>query len=202
MAPSKPTIVLTGFGPFGGYKINSSWVAVKELADIGLDDDNFNLEVKEISVEYEVIDKKVPGLWKKHKPLLMVHVGVSGFAQAITLEQLAHNYGYNQTDIKKKCPKHNCCKRNGEETLKSTIDMQDIAESDRVKKSGINVAVSQDPGRYCCDYIYYTSLSMKQAHTVFIHVPPLNRPYSGNDLALGIKAIITAILERISVQHN
>lgn len=27
--PSKPTVVVTGFGLFGGYKTNASWEAVK-----------------------------------------------------------------------------------------------------------------------------------------------------------------------------
>jgi len=29
MSPSKETVVVTGFGLFGGYQVNSSWVAAK-----------------------------------------------------------------------------------------------------------------------------------------------------------------------------
>ena len=37
---------------------------------MGLGTDKVKLEIKEIPVEYEAIDKKVPYLFKKHKPIV------------------------------------------------------------------------------------------------------------------------------------
>lgn len=57
----------TGFGPFGMHQINASWVAVSELAKLGIADD-VDLVVQEVPVEYEAVKKMVPALWEKHKP--------------------------------------------------------------------------------------------------------------------------------------
>ena len=52
---------------------------------------------------------KIPKLWETHSPLLMVHVGVSGMANAITLERCGHNTGYMKLDVSGKCPESGCC---------------------------------------------------------------------------------------------
>nr|XP_009861690.2 pyroglutamyl-peptidase 1-like [Ciona intestinalis] len=70
MAPQKQVVLVTGFGPFGTYEVNSSWVAVKEMSSTGLEIKDVNLVVKEIPVEYDIIDKKVPQLWKKYNPVV------------------------------------------------------------------------------------------------------------------------------------
>lgn len=37
------------------------------------------------------------------------------------------------------------------------------------------VAVSTDPGRYLCNYVYFSSLSVVQhPQSLFVHVPPAN----------------------------
>merc|ERR1712002_738412 len=92
-------VVVTGFGPFGVHKVNASWVAVQELKNIGLDDPFVDLIVEEIKVDYEHVKEKVPKMWETYSPLLMVHVGVSGMANAITLERCGHNTGYMKLDV-------------------------------------------------------------------------------------------------------
>jgi len=52
--------------------------------------------------------------------------------------------------------------------------------------------------RYLCEYIYYSSLHMKRNHAAFVHVPPLNRPYSKQELCQGLKKILLAMLKVIS----
>uniref|UniRef100_H2ZE90 Pyroglutamyl-peptidase I n=1 Tax=Ciona savignyi TaxID=51511 RepID=H2ZE90_CIOSA len=201
MTPQKDVVLVTGFEPFGSYEVNSSWSAVKEMSITGLHNENINLIIKEIPVEYDVIDKKIPQLWKKHNPLLVVHVGVSGMARTITLEQYAHNDGYRRNDNQGKCPKHHCCKESGTNVLKSTIDMKEIVQSEHLDTCPMNVVVSNDPGRYLCDYIYYTSLFMKKGHVAFVHVPPLDNPYNAKELADGLRAVILAMLDQISLKH-
>ena len=52
--------------------------------------------------------------------------------------------------------------------------------------------------RYLCDFIYYTSLSINSTCTAFVHVPPLNKPYSAVELARGLRHAILAMLEQCS----
>ena len=49
------------------HEINASWVAVQELAKIGLAE-NITLETKEIPVEYSTVKAVVPKLWSTIKP--------------------------------------------------------------------------------------------------------------------------------------
>ena len=54
--------------------------------------------------------------------------------------------------------------------LKSTLPLIDIAKD--LADEGFNCTVSDDPGRFVCNYVYYRSLQ-KQKNSVFIHVPHL-----------------------------
>ena len=80
---------------------------------------------------------------------LVVHVGVSGIATELTLEQQAHNDGYDKIDIQGKCPTSQCCvdEREKECVLVSGIDMEKV--SSKVNEAGIKIKakVSHDPGR-------------------------------------------------------
>lgn len=73
MEEHKPTIVVTGFGPFGMHIKNASWEAVKLLQHMHLEEElDVNLEVKEIPVAYDEVDKIIPELWEKHQPLVSI----------------------------------------------------------------------------------------------------------------------------------
>ena len=81
---------------------------------------------------------------------LVVHVGVSGIATELTLEQQAHNDGYDKMDVQGKCPETQCCvdDRDKNCVLVSGIDMERVCS--KVNSAGIKVKarVSHDPGRY------------------------------------------------------
>lgn len=49
--------------------------------------------------------------------------------------------------------------------------------------------------RYLCDFTYYTSLYLSHGRSAFIHVPPLGKPYSRDDLGRALQAIIRGMLE-------
>ena len=61
------TCLISGFGPFGNHAVNASWVAVQELAQMGIAND-VDLITAEIPVEYDTVRNGVPDLWNKYKP--------------------------------------------------------------------------------------------------------------------------------------
>jgi pyroglutamyl-peptidase len=200
-APSKQTVLVTGFGPFATHVINASWEAVKELGQMGIRDD-VNLVTLEIPVEYETVRSQIPSLWKEHNPHLVVHVGVSGIAKELTLEQCAHNDGYDKLDVCGRIPSTKCCVDDAPQCLVSRIDMQRVCAS--VNKScghDVTSVVSHDPGRYLCDFIYFTSLNVDPRCTAFIHVPPLDRPYSAKQLAAALRVAVLAMLDQTCSKH-
>ncbi|XP_065118475.1 pyroglutamyl-peptidase 1 [Paramisgurnus dabryanus] len=190
----KKTVIVTGFEPFGEHTVNASWVAVQELKKLGLGPD-INLHVAEVPVEYQAVQTLLPSLWKQHLPHLVVHVGVSGMATTVTLEQCGHNHGYLRLDNSRFCPKSRCCMEGGPDCLHSVIDMDVVCRSVNSSGLGVTVSVSKDAGRYLCDYTYYMSLYLGEGRSAFVHVPPLGNPYSPEELARALRAVVLEMLE-------
>ncbi|KAK7116642.1 pyroglutamyl-peptidase 1-like [Littorina saxatilis] len=200
MPSTKRKVIVTGFGPFGSHSVNASSVAVRKLKEEGLKNDRVELMVTELPVEYDTVKDSVPQLWKQHEPLLVVHVGVSGIATELTLEQQAHNDGYDKMDVMGKCPQTQCCVEDRDKNcvLVSGIDMERVCTA--VNTAGIKVKarVSHDPGRYLCDFSYFSSLHISDRNAAFIHVPPLDMPYTASQLAEGLRVAINKMIEQVA----
>ncbi|PWA30832.1 hypothetical protein CCH79_00017372, partial [Gambusia affinis] len=149
-----------------------------ELERLGLGE-MIDLHVCELPVDYQAVQDLLPSLWKEHQPQLAVHVGVSGIATSVTLEQCGHNKGYTRLDNRSFCPASHCCKENGPDCIKSVIDMDTVCK----RVNG-----------YLCDYTYYTSLHQGQGCSAFVHMPPLGGPYSSEELGRGLQAVVKEML--------
>nr|CAG4644356.1 EOG090X0F1W [Lepidurus arcticus] len=210
----KDLVLVTGFGPFGAHSVNASWEAVKLLPALGLDEEfKIRLVIREIPVEYDYIQENIPKLWDTFKPKLTVHVGVSGVTSEVCLEQQGFNSGYNKPDVKNKTPlllnsrldqellnnslcKDGVCVKGGPQCIVSDINMGLVCE-ELNSNSELVSCVSRDPGRYLCDFTYYSSLHIDQSRTAFIHVPPLDKPYSAQQLAQMLKLAIRSMLSQV-----
>uniref|UniRef100_A0A0B6YKG2 Pyroglutamyl-peptidase I n=1 Tax=Arion vulgaris TaxID=1028688 RepID=A0A0B6YKG2_9EUPU len=200
MPSNRKCVVVTGFGPFKGHNVNSSWISVQELAKIGLNVDQVELVIYEIPVIYDEVKTIIPQLWKKHKPVLMVHVGVSGVANELTLEQQAHNDGYDRNDVQGMVPSSRMCVDGScHNTIVSGINMSLVCEEVNATAHKVSSVVSHDAGRYLCDFTYFQSLHTNKECTAFVHVPPLDAPYSAIELATGLRTAILAMLKQVLV---
>lgn len=69
------TVIVTGFGPFGVHKINSSMEAVKLLRGLEVERElGIQLVTKEIPVEYDYVKNEIPILWQLYKPKVMISI--------------------------------------------------------------------------------------------------------------------------------
>ncbi|MEQ2231867.1 Pyroglutamyl-peptidase 1 [Ilyodon furcidens] len=156
---------------------------------------NVDLHVHEVPVEYQKVQSLVPSLWKQYQPWLLVHVGVSGMATTVTLEKCGRNHGYKVLDNSSFCPDSQCCIVGGPDCINSVIDMDSVCKRVTASGLGVVVSVSKDAGRYLCDFTYYSSLYLSHGRSAFVHVPPLGKPYSGEELGRALQAIIREMLE-------
>ncbi|XP_072261123.1 pyroglutamyl-peptidase 1 isoform X4 [Pyxicephalus adspersus] len=131
---------------------------------------------------------------------VIVHVGVSSMATMVTLEKCGHNQGYHGLDVRQFCPDTECCVVGGPECLHSVIDMDTICK--RAAGMDVQFTVSTDAGRYLCDFTYYTSLYKSQGKSVFIHVPPLGKPYTASQLGFALQTIINSILDMLEQSED
>ncbi|XP_069622383.1 pyroglutamyl-peptidase 1-like protein [Ranitomeya imitator] len=188
-------IVVTGFGPFRNYLVNSSWEAVKELEKLGLGD-NVQLKIMELPVQYSEVEKKVNWIWTELQPQLSVHVGMSASSKAIALEQCGRNKGYMEGDLSGAHPQGGCCLLEGPERIESAVNMKSVCKN--ISCPGVDVIHSSDAGRYLCDYSYYISLHCGSGKAVFIHVPPLSEIITAELLGNALRIIIQETLRQLS----
>ena len=68
-----------------------------------------------------------------------------------------------------------CPKTPLDEALKAKVDVEFLAQKLSKKH---DVTISNDPGRYLCNYIYYSSmnefLKLENYASLFVHIPPQN----------------------------
>lgn len=76
-----------------------------------------------------------------------MHVGVSGIATELHLEQQAHNDGYERLDNCGTCPEKKCCVDDAEDCLVSGINMEKVCQCVNEADIKIKASVSHDPGR-------------------------------------------------------
>ncbi|KAL1451341.1 hypothetical protein WDU94_005728 [Cyamophila willieti] len=207
-------VLITGFGPFRNFPINASWEAVSLLPD-KLDVNNIEIIKEQVEVSYDYVDNTVPQLWKQYNPDLVIHVGVSGVAEKITIESCGNGDQYEKPDVYDKMPCDFLCKAanvcdatDSSLEIQTELDLNDLVKQFELKKhdlgkllnvdiSKVGIELSCDAGRYLCEYIYYTSLCMDKARCVFIHVPPINEPYSLTQLTQSLLSIIYILSQQM-----
>lgn len=65
-----------------------------------------------------------------------------------------------------------------------------------------NSNLTFDLVRYLCDYTYYTSLYLGKGRSAFVHVPPLEKPYSAQDLGRALQAVVGEMLELVGQSED
>ncbi|MFN6991224.1 MAG: pyroglutamyl-peptidase I [Fervidobacterium sp.] len=170
-------ILLTGFEPFGGEKINPSQEIIKRVEKLS----NRFLNSAKIytmilPVSYKRSIEILHNFYEKNNIDFAIHIGQAGGRSVVELERLAVNIkssvhqdndGIVENDTK--------IIENGADAYLTKIDVKKIAEILNLKKK-LPVSISYDAGRFICNEIFYFSLHnsfIKQnpKHALFIHVP-------------------------------
>ena len=191
-------LLITGFEPFGGEKINPSWEAVKLLSDeIG----DFMLKKIEVPVVFQKAAETVLNAAEEYSPDAIICVGQAGGRTGITPEMVAINLRFASIpDNDGNQPKDEPCVLDGENALFSTLPIRKMTAA--ISDCGIAAAVSYSAGTYVCnDLIYHVLHHYKGTETkaCFIHVPFIPEQTSDKPsmaletVAKGLEAAIKAI---------
>ncbi|GAA5949043.1 hypothetical protein JCM3765_003991 [Sporobolomyces pararoseus] len=174
---------------------------------------NIRISSSLIPVKYDSVLSQVPALhtagFEGSRPNLVIHVGV-GNEGAIRLEQRARKWGYEKLDVDGHLgPLDEVENKRGfkgedwvecEEELRTRIEGEEVIKS--AKRRGIEyIELSEDAGLYLCEFTFYASLAsaLKQnsgrpTPVQFIHVPPLGKPYSLDELTSALKVLVESIV--------
>ncbi|KAL5596784.1 hypothetical protein BROUX41_006532 [Berkeleyomyces rouxiae] len=198
------TVLVTGFAPFRGFPKNPAWEIADSLpeylppadpsppspgeASSATLDTSFPLVRivvyhKPIPVTYADVNAVVPTLWdaqaRREHYDLAVHIGMAGAEILYKLEACAHRDGYIYKDadgqLLPEKPREDWSGLPA--VLDTDVDVADVAERWKAHcPMHTKTIISHDPGRFICDYIYYSSLAElanrnEEKRVVFMHVP-------------------------------
>lgn len=168
---AEPVILLTGFEPFGGAKVNASWQAVRSFQ--GQIISGHRVETKELPVVYDGVDAPLRAAIEKFKPVAVYCFG-EGTA-TIQIETLARN-GYHPSKPKDNAgqrPPREKIANDGKDSFKTGLPALEIANA--LNSSQIPARLSQDAGGYLCNECFYRVMAIDAAPSLrgFIHVPVL-----------------------------
>ncbi len=164
-------IIVTGFDPFGGEKINPSIECVKALPDIeGVEIIRLELPTvfKESALRLnEVIDDV--------KPDAVLSVGQAGGRPGITMERIAINVDDARIpDNNSQQPIDEVIQGDGEAAYFTTLPIKRIVKA--IREAGIPAEVSNTAGTFVCNHIMYQALfaatkTDKPFKAGFMHIP-------------------------------
>jgi pyroglutamyl-peptidase len=165
-------ILMTGFDPFGGDKINPSFEAVKGLKDVIAGVEVVKLEIP------TVFHKSIIELEKaiiREKPDMVICVGQAGGRFNLTIERVSVNVDDARIpDNEGNQPIDSAIFEEGENAYFSNLPVKAMVTA--IQKGGIPASLSNSAGTFVCNHIMYGLLHLihtkyPEVRGTFIHVP-------------------------------
>ncbi len=165
-------LLITGFAPFGGDRINPSWQAVEALPDtVG----SWELIKRELPVTFRDAPKALFETVVQAEPDAVLMIGLAASRGEVTLERQGVNEMTARIpDNEGDQPQNEPVIPGGPEVLFSTLPVEDMTEA--ILDAGVPARLSEDAGRFVCNALLYSALyelerSDDPIPAAFIHVP-------------------------------
>ena len=164
-------IIVTGFDPFGGEKINPSIECVKALPEI----EGVELIRLELPTVFKESAKRLNEVINDVKPDAVLSVGQAGGRAGITMERIAINVDDARIpDNISQQPIDEVIQLDGEAAYFTTLPIKRIVKA--IREAGIPVEVSNSAGTFVCNHIMYQALfaatkADKPFKAGFMHIP-------------------------------
>lgn len=198
-------VLITGFTPFGGEKINPSYEAVKLISDKIAEAKIIKLELptvfgKSIDTLAECIERE--------KPDVVICVGQAGGRFEVSMERVAINLDDARIeDNEGNKPIDNVIYEDGENAYFTNLPIKAMVK--KIRDNNIPANVSNTAGTFVCNHIMYGLLYLidKKYPNIkggFIHVPFIPQqvltkrqtPYMTlNEITKGLTHAIEAVVE-------
>lgn len=198
MMAEEGILLITGFEPFGGERINPSWEAVKHLPDkVG----NFRLVKLELPVAFGKAAELAISAADKAGADAVICVGQAGGREAVTPEVIGINLREASiADNDGNKPQNMPVKAGGQTAYFSTLPIREMVEA--IKKAGIPAKLSYSAGAYVCNDLLYSVLDRFYGTSIragFIHVPFLPEQAKKGKPSLTLEQMTAALAAAINV---
>ncbi len=170
-----PTILLTGFEPFGGESVNPSWEIARTLD--GWTCEGRTVRAVKLPCAFGDTLRTLDEALAAHRPELVVCLGQAGGRAEISIERAALNVDDARIpDNLGRQPVDAAVVAGGPAAYFSTLPIKAMARD--VRALGIAAAVSNTAGTFVCNHVFYalmhrlaTRPALAHARGGFVHVP-------------------------------
>jgi pyroglutamyl-peptidase len=194
-------VLVTGFDPFGGDKINPAYEAVKRLPDTIL---GATIVKREVPTVFGKSSQVLEALLTAEQPDVVICVGQAGGRYAVSFERVAINLVEARIpDNEGNQPMDEPVEADGDSAYFTTLPIKAMVKE--VHEAGLPGYVSYTAGTYVCNYLMYSLMYLinKKFPTIkggFIHVPfipeqVVDRPVTTPSMEL--EAIVTSLEKAI-----
>ena len=199
------TILITGFGPFPGAPVNPTTALVHRLARLrrpGLADVHLIGHV--FATSYAAVDRELPQLIARHKPVALLMFGVATRENRIRIETRARNALALLPDATKTSLRRQAILPGGPASRRMPMPAAKLLAA--AGGARVPAHLSRDAGRYLCNYVCWRGAEAVASKgprlAAFVHVPLLprvprrkdkRRRLDAADLARAGEAVLMAV---------
>lgn len=198
-------ILVTGFDPFGGEKVNPALEAVKSLPSVIHGAEIRWVEIPTVFYKSaEVLEAEIV----LYQPDVVLCIGQAGGRASLTPERVAINQDDARIpDNQGNQPIDTPIRKDGEAAYFSTLPIKAMVQA--IKEVGLPATVSNTAGTFVCNHLMYQALYLADKkfpnmRAGFMHIPymteqVINKPNTASmnlvDIVKGIEAAIGAIVD-------
>ena len=198
-------ILVTGFDPFGGEKVNPALEAVKSLPSKIRGAEIAWVEIPTVFYKAsEVLEAEI----EKYQPDVVLCIGQAGGRASLTPERVAINQDDARIpDNQGNQPIDTPIREDGQAAYFSTLPIKAMVQA--IKEQGLPATVSNTAGTFVCNHLMYQVLYLADKkfpnmRAGFMHIPYMteqvvNKPNTASmcltDIVRGIEAAIGAIVD-------
>jgi pyroglutamyl-peptidase len=199
-----PTVLLTGFEPFGGETLNPSWEAVRRLD--GWAEPGFRVVAGLLPCKFGAAREALDALIEAHRPCLLIAVGQAGKRTEISVERIAINVDDARIpDNAGRQPIDEPVVPGGPAAYFSTLPIKAIVHA--LRAAGIPAAVSQTAGTFVCNHVFYAALHAAARRgdglrAGFMHIPYLPEQAARHDGAASLSLDLVVQALRLAVRQS
>ena len=168
---TKTKVLVSGFEPFGGAKLNPSELLVRELRRIEFD--NIQLSTIVLPVEFDRAAELLLRTVKEQNPKVVIAFGQAEGRTAITPEKIAINLDDARIpDNSGDQRKNKLIDEEGNDGYFSTLPIEKMVEA--IKAGGYPAETSLSAGAFVCNHIFYSlqkELRDSDIRSGFVHLP-------------------------------
>ena len=185
-------LLITGFDPFGGEKVNPSWEAVKRLPDvIGA----YGLVKLQLPTMFGRAAELLVEKAEEIQPAAVISVGQAGGRKGITPEVVGINLREaGIPDNAGSQPANEPVIPGGPAAYFATLPVREMAAA--MKEAGLPCGLSYSAGAFVCNDVLYTLLhhySGTDTRVGFIHVPFLPEQAADGVPSLPLEEIVRGL---------